>query len=206
MYSAALQTLDPAMRVIAQNELRTGEQALWAAQPLPRYFNAATIGAVLFAIPWTGFAIFWTTMAFVGTQSMPADDGVASGFKYFFPLFGIPIILIGLGMFTTPYWMARRLKRTLYVVSNQRAIVMSPGFRGSRKVRSFLPEALASMERTERPDGSGDLVFEQYTQRNGSSSSTVRNGFISVPRVRDVEELLRNTLLHGRVRQVEQQA
>lgn len=58
------------------------------------------------------------------------------------------------------------------------------------------------MERVERPDGSGDLIFEQYTQRRGSSTHTIRHGFISVPRVRDVEDVLRKTLVQEPIRGV----
>jgi hypothetical protein len=188
MLTPATQALDPQQRSSIQSELRPGERIVWASAALPRWLMAASIAPAIFAIPWTAFAVFWTVMAYRGTRDV---DGP---FAYLFPLWGVPFILIGLGMFTSPYWVARRLRRTTYAITNERAIVVSPGWFGSKKVRSFGPESLASVERFERADGSGDLVFEQYTRRRGSSSHTVRNGFISVPRVREVEDLLRKTL------------
>lgn len=187
---------------LLETVLGDGERLVWAAHPVPRYFTAATVAPVLFAIPWTGFAIFWTVMAFIGTRQVSGDDPMATGFRYFFPLFGVPFILIGLAMFSAPYWAARRLKRTMYAITDRRAIILAPGWSGSRKVRSFTPAALASIERTERSDGSGDLIFEEYTQRRGSSTHTIRHGFISVPRVRDVEDVLRKTLVQAAARTV----
>lgn len=200
MRTPALQTLDPDLRTILQSELRSGERLVWMSQPVPRYFTALTVAPVLFAIPWTGFAIFWTVMAWVGTRQIGGNDGMSTGFRIFFPLFGVPFILVGIAMFTMPYWVARKLKRTIYAITDQRAIILAPAWSGSRKVQSFAPEALGSMERIERADGSGDLIFESYTQRRGSSTHTVRNGFFSVPRVREVEETLRSTLVQERVR------
>ena len=42
-----------------RRELDAGESIRWMEQPIPRFFSGATIGAVLFAIPWTAFAVFW---------------------------------------------------------------------------------------------------------------------------------------------------
>ena len=42
-----------------ENELQPGEFIRWVEQPIPRFFTAASIGGVLFAIPWTSFVIFW---------------------------------------------------------------------------------------------------------------------------------------------------
>ena len=199
----ALQSIEPHLRGLVQAEVRDGERLVWAGQPVPRFFNAGTIAAVVFAIPWTAFAIFWTAGAFAATRGAGGaggNDSMSYFFRYAFPLFGVPFILIGLGMFSAPYWMARQLKRTVYAVTDRRAVVFAPGWFGSRKVRSFAPDALASMERVERPDGSGDLIFEQYTQRRGSSTHTVRHGFFAVRDVRAVEDVLRKSLIREAAR------
>jgi len=200
MLLPGMQNLEPPMRTMAQAELKSDERLVWAAQPTPRFFTIATIVPVLFAIPWTGFAIFWTSMAFIGTHSIRGHDPMTKGFQYFFPLFGLPFILIGLGMLSSPFWMVRGMKRTVYMITDQRAVIMKPGFFGSRKVDSFEPSRLTAMERLERRDGSGDLIFEQFTTRRGSGTQTTRRGFISVPRVREVEDILRKSLLQDRTR------
>ncbi|MBF2058471.1 MAG: hypothetical protein IGQ45_14960 [Cyanobacterium sp. T60_A2020_053] len=47
------------LRQTIEKELDTGEIIKWVEQPIARFFSAPSIGAVLFAIPWTSFAIFW---------------------------------------------------------------------------------------------------------------------------------------------------
>jgi hypothetical protein len=197
MLIPALQSLEPNVRTAVQSELGQGERLVWASPAVPRFFTGTSIGAVVFAIPWTGFAIFWMAAAFYGTGKLSGANHVRSQFDYVFPLFGVPFVLIGLALLSSPYWTARRLRRTVYVITDTRAIVLAPGWFGATKVQTFAPDALASMERVERRDGSGDLIFEQYTQRRGSSTQTIRRGFMSVPKVREVEELVRATLLQG---------
>lgn len=193
-------TLPPDAQRRLTAELQPGERLVWADAPRPRYFTAPALVAFLFAIPWTGFAVFWVVMAGGMAWFSGGDDRTPAPFKIF-PLFGLPFILIGIGLLSSPIWMRRKLLRTVYAVTDRRAIV----FEGSAltsavTVRSFLPERLTSMARTERADGSGDLVFEQFRQRVGSGSTTVTRGFQSVGQVREVEALIVETLLAGRTR------
>jgi hypothetical protein len=199
MYRPTLQELPPDLRSIVQNELKGGEKLVWADRPVPRLFTAATIVPMLFAVPWTAFAIFWTVMAggFFESRSQPFP---ATGFRYAFALFGVPFILVGLAMLTTPVWTRRAMRRTAYAVTDQRAVVFTGGFFGTRRVQSFEPDRLAAMERTERADGSGDLIFEHLTTRRRNGHATVCRGFESVANVKDVEDTIRETLLKDRVR------
>jgi hypothetical protein len=186
-----------------QAELKSGERVVWAGQPRPRLFSGAAVGAVLFGIPWTAFALFWTAGAAWGAAAA-GDAGVGFPLFRLFPLFGVPFILIGLWMLSSPYWMRRKLLRTVYAVTDGRAVVIEgAAFARSVTVHSFLPDRLTAMTRTQRTDGSGDLVFEQFRQRAGSGTTTVTRGFLGVERVRDVEALIASTLLAGRVRPVD---
>ena len=66
-------------------------------------------------------------------------------------------------------------------------------------MRNYTAAGLGHVSRTERADGSGDLVFEEITtyasNSNGGGWQTTRRGFMGIDRVRDVEELVRRTLL-----------
>lgn len=110
-----------------ERELAPGERVVWSGQPLPGRYNRGSWALVLFGIPWTGFAVFWTTMAFVGTQSMKGDDPMSNGFRWFFPLFGVPFILIGLGMLSSPWWGRRKAAGVLYAITDRRALIFEPG-------------------------------------------------------------------------------
>ncbi len=79
-------------------ELETGEKVEWIDMPVPRFFTPFSTSAFLFAIPWTAFAIFWVC----GASGFKIPD-FSQGFDLF-PLFGVPFILVGLGMLSSPLW------------------------------------------------------------------------------------------------------
>jgi hypothetical protein len=187
-----------------RSELDSGEQLLWVGQPRPSRFARSAIPLVLFGIPWTAFALFWMAGAsgiwfagFGGQKNRPPGVGVFFGC---FPLFGLPFVLIGLGMLSSPYWLQRKAKRTCYALTDRRAIVWEAGSFGSLEVRSYGPAELSKIRRTEYADGSGDLVFEDViTIGPGSgrypATTRQRHGFMGIDQVRQVEELLRKALL-----------
>jgi hypothetical protein len=203
LQSPNLTLLYPDVRSRIQSELDSGERLLWAAQPDPRRFARGSIGLVLFGIPWTAFAVFWIFMAsgglwglFHGGMDFPRDKGAFQVISICFPLFGLPFVLIGLALLSSPYWARKKAKRTAYAVTDRRVILFEAGFRNAMTVRTYLPPQLQRMTRTERPDGSGDLILEEYTWRDSDGDRRHgRHGLYAIPRVRDVEDLIRTTLL-----------
>ena len=87
-------------------------------------------------------------------------------------------------------------RNTCYAVTNRRAIIWEPGWFGRKQVRSYTAAGLGSMMRLERKDGTGDLIFEQLTTNNSEGPSTTSRGFKAISQVRDVENLIRNTLMN----------
>ena len=183
-----------------ESELVEREELLWVGQPRPNAFLRGTIPSFLFAIPWTAFALFWTCMAAGGINNFTQiDHGPPGVIRYAFPLFGVPFILIGLGMLSTPPLLARsRARRTVYAVTNQRVIAWEAAFR-SVSVRTYGSADLGEITRMERADGSGDLHFE-----NSSWSTRLQNrrsvpsGLVGIADVRGVEALIRRTLIPDR--------
>lgn len=168
-----------------ERELDAGEQIEWIAMPIPRFFTPAATGAFLFGIPWTAFAIFWTGGAAWGSSQVEG-----AGWFRAFPLFGLPFILIGLGMLSSPIWAFRRARRTVYAITNCRAL----SFEGGRTttVRSYAPERLKEIYRKERRDGTGDVIIARRSWRDseGDTQSEER-GFLRVRDVKEVEARLR---------------
>ena len=187
---SALYNLAPDQRALIDNELQPGETVTWAGQPKPRAFNLQTLPMMLFAIPWTAFAVFRVTMAYRGTSHSPTGPG------RLFPLFGVPFILIGLGMFSAPFWMRRRTRRTIYLITNWRAIIFQRGF--SVTTQSFTPEQMQSLTKRVRSDGSGDIIFGGVFPAsafpggavNVGSAAFAQIGFCSIANVKEVESLL----------------
>lgn len=187
-----------------RSEIRVGERLLWVGQPRPGRFALQSLPIVLFGILWTGFAVFWMVSASDFLFHGPGGNGGPGGFGAIFacfPLFGLPFVLIGLGMLSSPYWRWRQAKQTCYALTDRRAIVWQAGTFGGVSVRSYGPEALGRIHRTEYADGSGDLIFEEIVSvrcdSDGNPTTTTRHGFMAIANVREVEELLRRVLLPG---------
>ena len=105
-----------------ERELERGEAVVWIGMPKPTFFSPRSTGAFLFAIPWTAFALFWTAGA-AGFQVPKFNQGVD-----LFPLFGVPFVLIGFAMLSTPLWVYRNSFKTVYVITDRRAITIEGGW------------------------------------------------------------------------------
>ena len=178
---------------LIDSERNRDERITWSAQPLAGRVARKGWPIVLFGIPWTAFSVFWITMAARGTMQT-GHLGVFS----FFPLFGLPFVLIGIGMLTSPWWLRRQAGRTAYVLTNQRAIILSRGWFGRISVRSFAPEGLGDLRRNQYADGSGDLIFTQDFRRNNNGTSNIPVGFLGVDDVKSVEAQIRALIANNR--------
>lgn len=182
------------------DELDSSERLLWAGQPDPGRMARQGGCLAAFGIPWTLFAVFWTvTASGIGGIISSGFPGGSRGPGALFGLFGLPFIAVGLGLLTAPFWMARRARRTIYAVTDKRALIIEGGFGGSFSVRSLAPPLLADRARNQRSDDSGDLVFtrtRQVTWQNtsdGPRSNTSVAGFYAVADVKHVDDLIQDT-------------
>jgi hypothetical protein len=186
---AMLENLDREREL--QNELEQDERVLWTGGPAPGRMAMQCIPIVLFGVPWTAFALFWMAMAGFGVS-----QSHESGPFFLFPLFGLPFVLIGIGMLTSPLWASRSAGRTTYAVTDRRAIIVTGG--RWRTVKSYWPRDIREIERRQRPDGSGDLLFAWEPYSGSRSSRPARPGFYGIPNVQVVEGLLTDALeKHG---------
>lgn len=98
--------------------LQPGEQLQWEGAPDPRViFSKQDLVLVPFSMLWTGFAFFWEAAALSGGW-LPGG------------VFGLPIIAIGLYMVFGRFFYKRwDRRRTRYVVTNRRALVLRSGGR-----------------------------------------------------------------------------
>jgi hypothetical protein len=148
--------------------LANGERLLWLGQPRPGRQALRALPILLFAIPWTAFAVFWECGALWGTHQARDHGGIGMAVGIIFPLFGLPFVLIGLGMLSAPWWAARRARRTVYGVTSQRAFILDGGF--LRELRSYPAAALSAASCSERPDGWGEVALmppPDLVQRGG---------------------------------------
>lgn len=179
-------------------ELNRDEKLLWAGQPLPGRSGWGGLPLLLFGIPWTAFAVFWVYMAGSMTWSHPGGMTSPSPIPSLFPLFGVPFVLFGIGMLTAPFWMRKKEIGTVYALTDTRALILTPGWRGAVSVRTIPPEDLIGRTRTQNPDGSGSLTFPRLNtvqRRAGPDGGTytVTVGFRNIADVRSVDDLIQRT-------------
>ena len=174
-------------RDLIEREVRPGERILWVGRP--GVGRAMILGVVpmLFAIPWTAFAIFWMSSAAGVTHQV---DHPAAGI---FPLFGLPFVAVGIGMFTAPLWMRRAALRSAYVITDQRAICLDWKLLRA-EVSSYPAAALQHLRKRVGAGGAGDLVFEE---RYAGRGVTRRIGFLGLADVQAVERIIREGVLPG---------
>jgi hypothetical protein len=170
---------------IATAQLDGGERLLWSGVPRPGRSARLALPLGLFGIPFAGFAAFWTWSAYRAVSHGSAAGGPGA----LFPLFGLPFLLIGAGMLTAPLGVWLAATRTVYAVTERRAMIIER--MGATSVQSWRYEDMDELQRVERADGSGDLFFATRTRtgQRGVSYRT-RIGFLGIPDVRSVEQLL----------------
>ena len=167
---------------IVTQQLRRGEKSVWTERPAPLARARSRLMIFLFGIPFFAFAVSWTISA--------GQSGDA-----IFPLFGIPFMVIGAGLLLSPVWSYWEAKNWLiYAITDQRILIIRTFPR--HKVESFEPDDITKLERTTKPDGSGNVIFAEEERRGKNGTYMVPRGFYGVPeamRVEDAVMQLRNS-------------
>jgi len=163
-------------------ELSPGERVVWLGQPRVDLAIRAAYFLVPIGFLMTGFALVWMLVAIFATGGLAAPCG-------------LPFMVIGIAMLASPLRLRSMAQQTVYVLTDRRAIIWGLGWFGRVVVQSVTPAGMGQMSRVERQDGAGDLIFQIYTTGAGEDSRTVRRGFLGINEVRQVEALVRLTLL-----------
>ncbi|GAB4280724.1 MAG: hypothetical protein Kow0029_25480 [Candidatus Rifleibacteriota bacterium] len=172
-----------------QRELYSGESVIWLGVPVPRLFKPETTVAFLFSIPWTAFSIFWIC----GASGFSFPD-LGKGFHPFmlFPLFGLPFVLIGLGMMLSPVFSYLKDCKTLYAITNQRVITITGG--RTTVVNTYEPDSIQQITKNVRGN-TGDLIFTHSTWKDSEGyMHNVDIGFFNIPDVDAADKALRKLL------------
>jgi hypothetical protein len=175
----------------AQSELQPGESLYWTGVADPARAAVSALPAALFGIPFAGFAAFWINTAYHGTHAMNKSTNSFTGAFSFFPLFGVPFLLVGLGIILAPLWAYLSGRTTVYAVTNQRVMVISGS--STRSVKSCTPADIVSVDHRERADGSGDIIIRTTAQtRSNNSVSQLTVSLCGVPNVKEVARQVMN--------------
>jgi hypothetical protein len=177
---------------IAQSELQPGESLLWAGTTDPARAAISALPAALFGVPFAGFALFWITMAYRGSHAISnSSHNPIGGVFSFFPLFGLPFLLIGLGIVFAPLFVYFKSQKTVYAITDKRVLVILGG--RNRMIRACTPADIISVDHREREGGKGDVIIRTsgYIQnRNFYSQVSIR--LLGVNNVKEVARLVLN--------------
>jgi hypothetical protein len=186
--------LPPALKAFAEREF-LGERMLWAARPDRRVAALLSFGIWLIAVPWTAFALFWIAFPMSALYetytgiNIGAPKGTPTLIIWIFAIFGVPFVLIGLGMLLAPFAAIRKGWRTLYVLTTKRLAVLEGGRTVS--VVSIRPEEISGLSRKEGPDGRGTLIVHQGFERDSDGDRVEKKVELGViNEVRKVEGLV----------------
>lgn len=168
-----------------------GELIRWTGQPNPGTAFRWSLLIWIFAVPWTAFSLFMT----MGVLGVVKSTGTALG-----PwgtvggvvglLFMVPFLAVGAGMMGVPFWAWRRAQATAWVLTDKRLIEIAV-YRKLAKVKTIWPERIISIQRSERPDGSGSLQLLLGHRRDSEGDLVSETQHITaVKDVRKLEQLL----------------
>jgi len=162
-------------------QLVSREQIRWIEQPVPRFFTAKSTTDVFCGILVTA----WTVHEISALRPHLTFDLICLALCILLGIWGIIMIL-------SPLWTYRRARRTLYVITDRRAIVFEPDKPGwITTVTSYWPDRLKNMKRRERKDGTGDVVLGRVF---GPVLWWRKVGFFRVRDVRKTEQVLRELM------------
>lgn len=130
-----------------QSVLSKSEHLIWSGRPKQGLMLRPSDAFLIpFSILWGGFALFWESTA------------IMSGAPFFFMLWGIPFVLMGLyitvGRFFADAYMRQK---TYYGLTKERVIIVSGLFQQS--VKSLPLNTLADVTLSKRMDGRGTITF-----------------------------------------------
>ena len=192
---------------LLRDELKPGERLLWCGQPDPWRVARQRIGLFLFGVIFLGIVLFGIVR--VNNLDVSGLKDLAPDTFFFYVLCFSPFIVIFLLLLLSPLWQVSKASKTVYAITSNRAIILEPKRSGSGflttgrilvqipkhnhslTLRSFTPNILHDIERVQRANGSGDLLFANEIHRGAKHNTYyVPVGFYGVPDVREVERIL----------------
>ena len=92
-------------------------------------------------------------------------------------------------------WLSQLSQETCYALTDQRIILWEPAGARTLSIRSWRPADVSGLSRTQTEDGSGDVILEIIAPHRGKVGPVALGRLRGIDRVREVEALIRSTLL-----------
>ena len=127
--------------------LSSGEKLIWTGKPKTGIvFRSSDAFMIPFSLLWGGFALFWESSV------------IATRAPFFFKLWGIPLILVGLYLTIGRLFVdAKKRENTIYGITPDRIIIESGIF--SRDIQSLNIRTLSDITVNQKADNSGTITL-----------------------------------------------
>ena len=156
-----------------RSELLSSEVLRWTGRPAVARVLLASGLPILFLVCWEGMAIH--------AAVSPVRAWLEAGRpRESLPLAHVAMVAVGLLFLAKTAGPVFAASRTAYGITNRRVIVVSR--LTARRVRSLEGASIGGVDRTERSNGSGDVVIRSVSQADHSLA------LIGVPDVRQVTD------------------
>ena len=165
------------LRELVNAQLMDDETIQWIDQPIPFYFSVGSAIAFGFGLYITVFMIFFVCMI----AFEPIHGTVFAPFILIFVY-----LLLGLFLLSFPLRTRRKTTRTVYALTNLRAIIVQGAFSGFN-ITSYYPADFVDMFCKQKANGTGNLCFRNEVW---GSLVRIRQGFFNIRNVVKVERML----------------
>jgi hypothetical protein len=130
-----------------KQHLDSDEKLLWTGAPKQGIIIKGSDALMIpFSLMWGGFALYWEFTV------------INSGTPFFFILWGVPFVLVGLYLIFGRFFYDSELrKNTIYGITQNRIIIKSGVFKKS--IKSLNIRTLTDVTLNEKSDGSGTIVL-----------------------------------------------
>ena len=183
----------PELRSIVNAELQRGEKLLWVGKPLPIRLimqeRKVVVAAILLVIVLIALAMI--ILIFPNSHLLSLH---LLGMGFSFGLIVVGFVLLGLTYFARPIYDYIMAIRTIYAVTDRRALILKGTLRG-RVAQSY--KQIDQVKRRTLIKGKGDVIFGSETKkvrRQGQSVVVTRKiGFFGIDDARQVEQIMLET-------------
>ena len=170
--------------------LRPNEALVWAARPRPLSYARANIKDSIAGVKICLFGLIFSALSWggPGRGADASGDVVGNAMSTPFVVIGLVVAVIGLVAIPSAPLALVRTGRIAFGVTSQRLIVRG-GLLSRRHVSSHELSRIVMIERHDRGDGVGDLLFwaEEETKPGTKDLRPVADGFAAIDNVRQVE-------------------
>jgi len=176
--------------------LKSNERVLWSGKPVKNAFIATGLVPIPFGLVFLIFSLFWVFSAY------------SAGAPGFFTLFGLPFVLIGIGLtFGPSIWQLLRYRNTEYAITNQRVITQTGAIGLDTRFVDFdkIQEVYVKIGFSDKLFGTGSVYVLTagsnlfgYRGRSGYGSGGLRPSLAALREPYKVQKILQEAIETGK--------